>query len=482
MTRFRATGAFRGSLTLALLACLLGGSGASAQSAGKKAATDAAALCGGVAAPKGSSATEAKVWRSLCAAGYADLSALDKAGCAAAGDLPWPPARRLSAEFVKTILFEPPWRDALNGASPHLRCAEIIGDLDLSHRRLERALLIEESRVAGDLSLLGATVEGVLSLRGSRIEGALDAEGLRAGSDMFLRGAVIEGPVRLRGARLDGALEAQAARFDAGVSLDQARIAGPVRLTAFRLVDGGADLADLTAESLDLRGAQMSGAAFVSLRGARLGALDFALEPTLKGWPAVRDFRALRSDGGAYLLAPPQRLIDWLVSGLPAIPASADQTALGALARSQERDAFRALAQALKSAGRSEDARGVELAERRRRLESGGLGGVQAALWRIWDWTSGFGRTPSRLLAWAIGLALLGAALAAVSPAQRGTPPGRLFRLSVANAFYPLLEGETRRELYGGGGGSAAAFAMHRALGFGLLALAAHAAALRAIS
>lgn len=461
------------------------------------------AACAEVEAPSGASETEIAVWRSVCLAGYADLSVLDKEGCAPRSVTPWSVKRRISGGFVSAILQQEPWRSARGGGALHLRCAEIEGELDLSHQALDSALLIEFSRIADPVVLRDAAVGRQVSLRGSVLESVFDAEGARFEADVFLRGATFQAPANLIGARIEGALEAQQARFEAGVRLDQVAVAGPVSLSAVetsgpvglagaRLAEG-ADLSDArlfrglqardlksdgalslnraeirggdadfsmaTAARLDLTAIYIQPPRRISLRGARFGVLEAPLEPR----SAALDTRALSAERGGWLRASEETLLRWLESGFPAEQSGVSTDF------AEESAAYRAFAEALAAAGRVRAAGEILIAERWRALERGQALGFDRRVANLWGWVAGFGHRPERVLLWLAGLIGLGALLGAATPGLRDQGGGRLLALSTENTLFWIGNREGLAPLYHGDPAIAGLFWLQRAAAAALL-------------
>ncbi|MFW5680141.1 MAG: hypothetical protein ACOC3D_07720, partial [Pseudomonadota bacterium] len=163
---------------------------------------------------------------------------------------PGDPARRVRAEFLRSLLLQHPGTPPMHEKGLRLSGAWIEGALDLEGCRIGRDIGLVDCVFDASLVLRAAVIDS-LYLDGSSLPG-LVAERLEARGDVYLRGAVVEGAVVLAGARLRGEFVADGAAVTS---------VGEVAIDAARLVAGGNVL---------LRGAVVTGG--VRLAGADIGA------------------------------------------------------------------------------------------------------------------------------------------------------------------------------------------------------------------
>lgn len=194
---------------------------------------------------------EVWAWSSrICLGKHADMSkysAADGKSCDPANIRDWPETRKLSAEFVDTILNSEPYRTALHRSGVHINCALFATPVDLSDMVIERPLLLTRSVFVADLSLASAKIGGRLSLDGSTVNGRLNADGLAVNGNLSmggkasfkrvrLTGARVGGRMRLSGARVDGLFDAERLQVQGSLLIDrQAHFKEEIRLVSARI-------------------------------------------------------------------------------------------------------------------------------------------------------------------------------------------------------------------------------------------------------
>lgn len=120
--------------------------------------------------------SERWVWNCLCAGVAADFNARPSFGGTLDPRTPngWKQSRELSPEFLRAILFEKPYRDALPSRGVAIAGALFTGPVDLPDGVLARPVAIEKSRFEKKLVLRRIKTERYLSLQGSFVEDDLD--------------------------------------------------------------------------------------------------------------------------------------------------------------------------------------------------------------------------------------------------------------------------------------------------------------------
>ena len=118
-----------------------------------------------------------------------------------------PAHRRLRPEFLELILSHEPWASAPRHPQVVIRCGLISGDIELNEHEVAPTFGLHQSRVDGEVGLVGSKFERAVSFRGSRVTGKLDADRMLVGSGLYLDGGAVFGDVDLVGSRIGGNLE-----------------------------------------------------------------------------------------------------------------------------------------------------------------------------------------------------------------------------------------------------------------------------------
>ena len=186
----------------------------------------------------------------------------------------WPDSgRKLSTDFLKTILLYEPFRTAIPHRGVRLVGAYFEDDINLSDSPIERPLLIQGSlfkwqvlmrrlttpwfisfdasrfdntldmasiSIEDDLFmrgakfrkviLLGAEVSGQLAMTGSTLFGTLDMDSAVIGDHLFMNGKAKFENVVLGEAKIGGLLEMSASKFDGQLNMNSVSIAGALRM------------------------------------------------------------------------------------------------------------------------------------------------------------------------------------------------------------------------------------------------------------
>jgi hypothetical protein len=158
--------------------------------------------------------TEAEqyVWSRICLGGVADLKALDPSGEDIAchpdeHEGPLPATRLVRGELFTLVATIEPWAALAERNEIAVRCAVVVGGLQLHRSPVANPLRLEGSVVAGDLRLNGARFAGSLRLENVAVYGGILAEGASFEHQFVLRSVVAE-----------------------AVNLDHALVEGPISL------------------------------------------------------------------------------------------------------------------------------------------------------------------------------------------------------------------------------------------------------------
>lgn len=143
----------------------------------------------------------------------------------------WPDSRRLSANFLRTVLLFEPWRSAPPRALVSIACARFDDTVVLEGEAVAASVQIVNSHFAGEVSFIGARFARLLNLSGSRFAEGLSGDRMQVEESLFLRdGARLDGELRLLGARIGGSLNFQHSTFRGDVDLEGITVAGNVLL------------------------------------------------------------------------------------------------------------------------------------------------------------------------------------------------------------------------------------------------------------
>lgn len=151
---------------------------------------------------------EAWAWSSgICLGERADMSvygAGDGKSCDPAKATDWPETRKLSSEFLDTILNGKPYREILHRSGVQIRCARFSAPIDLSNMTLDRPLFLTETVFSDDFLLTSARILGRLALGGSHVNGEFLPGNLKVDGNLLMGGNARFKPVLLTGAKVSG--------------------------------------------------------------------------------------------------------------------------------------------------------------------------------------------------------------------------------------------------------------------------------------
>jgi len=132
--------------------------------------------------------------------------------------------RRLPAKFFADVLTRARWRNEIPFAGVHIVGARVVGDIDFLNARLDRALVIEGSRIENSIILDSAHSDSNLGVIGSRVAGAVRARQFHGELSLFLRASEVKQDVWLDGANIDGGVDMDGAVFEGAVIAESLRV------------------------------------------------------------------------------------------------------------------------------------------------------------------------------------------------------------------------------------------------------------------
>ena len=193
-----------------------------------------------VANPGGSEA-ERWVWNEVRAGRPADLNAHCGAHLDAHDmtDGRWHDARRqISAAFIKRVLTEERWHQALPDHGLLVVGARVAEGLDLIGARVNAILAMECSRFESEVNLNLAQFNSGIDFRGSTFEKGINAPYVRIGGSMMLQECVVRAPLWLRLAEIGLDLLAFGSIFEAAIEAERLHVSGTFNMSKVTLASG----------------------------------------------------------------------------------------------------------------------------------------------------------------------------------------------------------------------------------------------------
>lgn len=147
--------------------------------------------------------TETWTWDRLCRGLTADLSKYNqepsvykynKEDCDPKTVNTWPERRRLSGDYISTIISSSPYMEIIARQGLSLRCASVEDDIDyLGDDRFEHSIRIADSYIAGSVDFLGAFIEGRIKLDNTVIIGDVVLGGIKGVESIWINDTTITG-------------------------------------------------------------------------------------------------------------------------------------------------------------------------------------------------------------------------------------------------------------------------------------------------
>jgi hypothetical protein len=156
---------------------------------------------------------------------------------------PWPDHRRLSATFLRLILFQPPYADARARPWVRILSAEIIEPLDWMNQSFDAELWLQRCRFHNDVDWKYLRIGRVLDLSGSRLMKGWYADGIVVAGHLFCRDGLFVGEeVRLFGAKVGGQAEFSDAKLGSDFTADYIDIKGSLACDSGFSIEGTVSL------------------------------------------------------------------------------------------------------------------------------------------------------------------------------------------------------------------------------------------------
>jgi hypothetical protein len=134
--------------------------------------------------------------------------------------------RRISATFLVDILTQAPWRSQVPFAGVNIIGTRIEGDIDFLNAKLDRSLLIEQSRIENDINFDAARTDSVIGFVGSRVAGRLSAKKFRGELSLLLRDSEFRQDASLNNVKIDGDVEIDGATFVGDLDAGSMQVGG----------------------------------------------------------------------------------------------------------------------------------------------------------------------------------------------------------------------------------------------------------------
>ena len=100
--------------------------------------------------------------------------------------------RRISSEFLETVLFRQPFRDAVTTHGVRVKGAFFDENVDLNNGQLPWQLQLVDSRFEADLNMRELQTQGEVSINGSFVQGRLHVDSAKVGSHLSVSGADLQ--------------------------------------------------------------------------------------------------------------------------------------------------------------------------------------------------------------------------------------------------------------------------------------------------
>jgi len=203
-------------------------------------------------------------WAEICAGRPASMTRFAKDGktCNPASIKDEvPEGRILSARFLRLILTQARFSDALERPQVFVQCAQVTGALDLEDERIAPGVLFHQSHLTAGLNAKGARFDRSVYLNQSVLVMGLDADEVTVGGGLFLSDmTTVKGGVSLESARVAGNLSADATVIDGDFHAGSAEIGGSLSLSDSATVKGEANLLGVrVAGDVDASGVSIAG-------------------------------------------------------------------------------------------------------------------------------------------------------------------------------------------------------------------------------
>lgn len=169
------------------------------------------------------SEAERFVWGQTCAGKEADFNERGKKKLDPTSSLCWGESRRISSEFLETILFEQRFREKVTRKGVIITGAYFPDKLDLEDGHLPWPLNLNHSRLKKGLGMSGLQADRFVSFSGSCVMGKLDMNIVSIGSSLYMNDGTFE-EISLRGARIGGQLNMSSATVTGELDMDAVSI------------------------------------------------------------------------------------------------------------------------------------------------------------------------------------------------------------------------------------------------------------------
>src|SRR5262245_45399023 len=134
--------------------------------------------------------------------------------------------RRISGGFLANLLTDASLRDLVPFAGIKIVGARIEGEINLQNVKFERALIIEQSVIEGDVNLNAARAESTVGFVDSSVGGKFAAWHFRCELSVDLSLTEFKQQVLLDGAKINGYLAMDGAMFDGSLDADSMQVGG----------------------------------------------------------------------------------------------------------------------------------------------------------------------------------------------------------------------------------------------------------------
>lgn len=133
--------------------------------------------------------------------------------------------RRLSQEFIETILLHDPWQSAIHRRGVRIEGAFFPGGLNLSGAKIGHEVWLYRSRLLGAFVLSKSSLNNLIVLDGSTFEGDVIMDTMQLAGNLFMRSANFKYSVNMNSAKVGG-ISMNSSIFERGLTMDSLQVAG----------------------------------------------------------------------------------------------------------------------------------------------------------------------------------------------------------------------------------------------------------------
>jgi len=166
------------------------------------------------------------VWNKVCSKEIADFNREAAYGGLLDPKNPegWNSDRRLSAEFLQTVLLSEPYRDVIPANGVRISGAWFQDSLDFSFVTLSHVLWLSNCRFESDVLLRRLETPRLILFSGSKFVRKLNMNSVKIGQDLLMHDGAEFTEVDLTGAGIEGVLDTMSSKFTGKLNMGSLRV------------------------------------------------------------------------------------------------------------------------------------------------------------------------------------------------------------------------------------------------------------------